>query len=265
MSRVLVFDSGVGGLSIVESIREKSASVAIDYAADSGFFPYGLKTDQELKERLPMLCGALVEEVKPDLLVMACNTASTLALNSVRERVNIPVVGTVPAIKPAVEETKTGVIGVLATPGTVRRHYLDELEKEFASDVKVLRHGTSGLVELAERYVRDEELSPEQFEAAVLPLFFKDDGSHIDTVVLACTHFPLIREQIKAACPKHVKNLIDSGEAIARQVIKLLKEENTKDNSLDTRALLTGGRANKAAYSPTLEKYGYSRVDIIDL
>ncbi len=265
MSRVLVFDSGVGGLSIVQSIQAQAPNVTIDYAADSGFFPYGLKTDQELKERLPMLCAALVKEAQPDLLVLACNTASTLALDAVRECVDIPVVGTVPAIKPAAEQTETGVVGVLATPGTVRRQYLNNLEKEFASQVKVLRHGTAGLVELAERYVRDEVLSIDQFETAISPLFSKENGEDIDTIVLACTHFPLIKHQIQNACPKHVKKLIDSGEAIARQVIKRLKEEKPSNSSRNGRALLTGGRANKVAYSPVLEKFGFLRVDIIDL
>lgn len=265
MSRVLVFDSGVGGLSIVETIRQQAPSLVVDYAADAGFFPYGLKTDEELQARLPVLCEALIREAKPDVFVMACNTASTLALESVRKRVSIPVVGTVPAIKPAAERTKNGVIGVLATPGTVRRKYLDQLENDFAKKIKVLRHGTAGLVELAERHVRGEDLPQSLFDAAVHPLFDQEGGDKVDVVVLACTHFPLIKFRIESACPSYVLELIDSGEAIGRQVVRLLNGENEVKNSPHARVLLTGGRANREAYSPALEKFGYTKVETLDL
>lgn len=192
MTRALVFDSGVGGLTIAQAIRKAAPDWVVDYAADSGFFPYGLKTDEELKDRLPALCEALVREAKPDVLVIACNTASTLSLADIRARVSIPVVGTVPAIKPAAEMTKTGVIGVLATPGTVRRAYLDDLERDFAKGVIVVRRGTAGLVDAAERSVRGMEVEPDAITNAVRPMFEGLDGARIDVVVLACTHFPLV-------------------------------------------------------------------------
>ena len=151
MTRALVFDSGVGGLTIASELRKAAPDWIVDYAADSGFFPYGVKTDEELRARLPQLCATLVDVAKPDVLVIACNTASTLSLDDIRARVNVPVVGTVPAIKPAAEQTKTGVIGILATPGTVRRAYLDDLERQFAAGKTVIRRGTAGLVDMAER------------------------------------------------------------------------------------------------------------------
>src|SRR5690606_18425462 len=138
MTRALVFDSGVGGLTIAAELRRAAPDWVVDYAADSGFFPYGIKTDEELRGRLPGLCAALVERAKPDVLVLACNTASTLSLADIRARVSVPVVGTVPAIKPAAEQTKTGVVGLLATPGTVRRAYLDDLERQFAAGKTVI-------------------------------------------------------------------------------------------------------------------------------
>ena len=141
MTRALVFDSGVGGLTIADELRKAAPDWIVDYAADSGFFPYGVKTDDELRERLPRLCAALVDVAKPDVLVIACNTASTLSLDAIRATVKVPVVGTVPAIKPAAEQTKTGVIGILATPGTVRRAYLDDLERQFAAGKIVGRRG----------------------------------------------------------------------------------------------------------------------------
>ena len=220
MTRALVFDSGVGGLTIVDEIRRAAPEWIVDYAADSGFFPYGVKTDDELRARLPALCAALVERAKPDVLVIACNTASTLSLADIRARVSIPVVGTVPAIKPAAEQTKTGVIGILATPGTVRRAYLDDLERQFAAGKTVIRRGSAGLVDIAERAVRGQPVDQEQVAYAVKPLFDGPDGARMDIVVLACTHFPLIREAIRRACPPHVK-LIDTGEAVARQAIRV--------------------------------------------
>ncbi len=265
MTRVLVFDSGVGGLSIVRSIESQAPDIIVDYAADAGFFPYGLKSDEELQTRLPMLCEALINEAKPDIFVMACNTASTLALEGVRARVKIPVVGTVPAIKPAALLTKTGVIGVLATPGTIRRAYLDKLEHEFAARVVVLRHGTSGLVELAERYVRGEELPQSAFDTAIAPLFVMENGDQIDVLVLACTHFPLVRAQIEKACPAHVLHIIDTGEAIAKQVLRLSSGEKEVKNSPDRRVLLTGGKANRKAYAPVLQKFGFTKINTLDL
>ena len=160
MTRALVFDSGVGGLTIADALRQAAPDWVVDYAADSGFFPYGVKSDEELRARLPGLCATLVDGAKPDVLVIACNTASTLSLDDIRAQVKVPVVGTVPAIKPAAEQTKTGVIGILATPGTVRRAYLDDLERQFAAGKTVIRRGSAGLVDIAERAVRGQDDRP---------------------------------------------------------------------------------------------------------
>jgi glutamate racemase len=141
MTRALVFDSGVGGLTIADELRKAAPDWIVDYAADSGFFPYGVKTDEELRERLPRSAPRWLDVAKPDVLVIACNTASTLSLDGHPRARKVPVVGTVPAIKPAAEQTKTGVIGILATPGTVRRAYLDDLERKFASGKIVMRRG----------------------------------------------------------------------------------------------------------------------------
>ena len=262
MTRALVFDSGVGGLTIAGEVRRAAPDWIVDYAADSGFFPYGVKTDQELRERLPGLCAALVNIAEPDILVIACNTASTLSLADIRAKVSIPVVGTVPAIKPAAEQTKTGVIGILATPGTVRRAYLDDLERQFASDKKVIRRGTAGLVDIAERAVRGQPVDQEQVTYAVKPLFDPPDGPNIDIVVLACTHFPLIRDAIQKACPPGVK-LIDTGEAVARQALRVAPAG--KSSGLSPAAYVTGGAANRAAMAPAFARFGYHAIDVVDL
>lgn len=263
MTRALVFDSGVGGLTIATELRKARADWTVDYAADSGFFPYGVKTDSELRRRLPDLCAALVETAKPDVLVIACNTASTLSLADIRARVAVPVVGTVPAIKPAADLTRSGVIGVLATPGTVRRAYLDDLEREFAAGKTVVRRGTAGLVDVAERAVRGEPVDQEAVANAVRPMFESPDGPRIDVVVLACTHFPLIREAIAAACPPGV-TLIDTGQAVARQAARVAPTANNAPAGPSI-AYVTGGVANQAAMSPALARFGYTDVRVIDV
>jgi glutamate racemase len=262
MTSALVFDSGVGGLTIVDEIRRAAPDWTVDYAADAGFFPYGVKTDDELRARLPALCAALVERAKPDVLVIACNTASTLSLADIRAQVNIPVVGTVPAIKPAAEQTKTGVIGILATPGTVRRAYLDDLERQFAAGRTVIRRGSAGLVDIAERAARGQPVDQDQVAYAVKPLFEGPDGARMDIVVLACTHFPLIREAIRQACPPHVM-LIDTGEAVARQAIRVTPAATRRRG--EPVAYVTGGAANRAAMTPAFARFGYVTIEIVDL
>jgi glutamate racemase len=266
MTRALVFDSGVGGLTIAEEIRRAAPDWVVDYAADAGFFPYGVKTDEELRGRLPALCAALVDVARPDVLVIACNTASTLSLADIRARMAAPVVGTVPAIKPAAEQTKTGVIGILATPGTVRRAYLDDLERQFASGRRVIRRGTAGLVDIAERAVRGQPVDQEQVAYAVKPLFDPPDGPKIDIVVLACTHFPLIRDAIQAACPAGVQ-LIDTGAAVARQALRVAPESVgvTVPAGIPLTAYVTGGAANRAAMAPALAGFGYTWIEVVDL
>jgi glutamate racemase len=254
MTRALVFDSGVGGLTIADELRRAAPDWVVDYAADSGFFPYGVKTDAELRTRLPGLCAALVDRAKPDVLVIACNTASTLSLGDIRARVTVPVVGTVPAIKPAAEQTRTGIIGILATPGTVRRRYAD--------GKTVIRRGSAGLVDIAERKVRGQSVDQEQVAYAVKPLFDGLQGQLIDIVVLACTHFPLIRDEIQAACPPHVR-LIDTGEAVARQAMKVAP--STERPAGDAVAYVTGGAANRAAMAPALARFGYVTIEVVDL
>ncbi|MEL7111713.1 MAG: glutamate racemase [Pseudomonadota bacterium] len=224
--KVLVFDSGMGGLTVARELRALAPSVSVDYAADSGFFPYGDKSDDALRSRLPQVAKALCAQAQPDVFVIACNTASTLALDTVREVLDIPVVGTVPAIKPAAKLTRTGTIGLLATPGTVRRAYTAQLIADFAQDVSVLMYGSVELVQMAEQIAAGEAVSLEAFRAAQAPLFDTKGGDKIDTVVLACTHFPLIRGELAATVP-HPVTFVDSGEAIARQTLRVLPTERT--------------------------------------
>src|SRR5438270_3838000 len=198
---ILFFDSGVGGLSVLEPTLKLLPTAPIVYAADSAGFPYGKKSDAELASRIPALLGRLVERFHPRLAVLACNTASTIALDHVRSALDLPVVGTVPAIKPAAEISKNRVIGVLGTEATVRQPYVDDLAARFAADCTIVRHGSPELVELAEAKLGGDEVSVDAVRAATQPLFDAAGGVRIDTVVLACTHFPLLGDELRAAFP----------------------------------------------------------------
>lgn len=250
-----MFDSGVGGLTVAEEIRALGPVLGVHYAADSAFFPYGDKSDEALRERLPKVAKALCDRVRPDVFVIACNTASTLALPDVRAVLDIPVVGTVPAIKPAAQLTRTGTIGLLATPGTTRRAYTTELIKTFAAEIDVVMHGSIELVKLAEAHARGEDLPIAAFAAAQAPLFEAPGGDRIDTVVLACTHFPLVRGQLIASAPQPV-SYVDSGAAIARQTIRVLPRE-THARGIGGKAWLTSPPEDAPDLALVLRRYGF--------
>src|SRR4029453_16798195 len=167
---LLFFDSGVGGLSVLGPTRPLLPTAPIVYAADSAGFPYGKRTEEELATRVPALLGRLVERFRPRLAVIACNTASTIALDHARAALDIPVVGTVPAIKPAAELSKSRVIGVLGTEATVRQPYVDDLAERFAADCTVIRHGSAELVELAEAKLAGETIPIEAIHDAIAPM-----------------------------------------------------------------------------------------------
>ena len=219
---ILFFDSGVGGLSVLGPTLELLPKAPIVYAADSAGFPYGTKTEAELATRVPALLGRLVERFHPRLAVIACNTASTIALDHARAALDLPVVGTVPAIKPAAEMSKTRVIGVLGTEATVRQPYVDDLTASFAADCTIIRHGSPELVELAEAKLAGEQVGVPAVKAA-LSMFDAPGGDRIDTVVLACTHFPLLEEELHSAFPAIA--YVHGGPGIARRVAWLTREQ----------------------------------------
>ncbi len=218
---ILFFDSGVGGLSVLGPTREILPNAPIIYAADSAGFPYGKRTEAEIASRVPALLGRLVERFHPRLAVIACNTASTIALDHVRSALDLPVVGTVPAIKPAAEMSKTRFIGVLGTEATVRQPYVNDLAAKFASDCTIIRHGSPELVELAEAKLAGDAVEPDALRAATQPMFDAPGGDRIDTVVLACTHFPLLHDELRGALPDVA--FVDGGPGIARRIASLTR------------------------------------------
>ena len=264
----LVFDSGMGGLTVVDALRTLGYQGRISYAADTGFFPYGDKSDAELTRRVPRFADALMNAANPDIFVIACNTASTLALEIVRAVLPVPVVGTVPAIKPASTRSKTGVIGVLATPGTLRRAYTDALIHEFARHLTVLSHGSVKLVELAERQAAGEAVCDDDLRHELNALFGQPQGEAIDTVVLACTHFPLLRQRLEALTDPGV-SFIDSGEAIARRTLSLLGQTITAeaDHRLTHAGRLYLSRSDEKTgrLEQVARSYGFSETIVVDV
>jgi glutamate racemase len=254
--RVLVFDSGVGGLSVFDAIAASGHALELSYAADNAWLPYGLKSDAALKARVPALLSALVKQWAPDTVVVACNTASTIALEDVRAALSIAVVGVVPPIKPAAALTKTGTIGLLATPATVRRAYTDDLIAQFAPDKTVVRFGSAALVEAAEQKLRGEAPDPSAITEAIDGLFGASGGANIDVVAVACTHFPLLAQELAAAAPPAV-TWLDSGAAIARRVVQVLGAE-----AGETRARHVGFTDMEHAngLAPTLRARGFAGV-----
>jgi glutamate racemase len=220
---ILFFDSGVGGLSVLEPTRALLPDAPIVYCADSAGFPYGKRSEAEIASRVPALLGRLVERFRPRLAVIACNTASTIALEHVRSALDLPVVGTVPAIKPAAEISKTRVIGVLGTEATVRQPYIDDLAGKFAPDCTLIRLGSPELVELAEAKLAGEEVAVEAVRGGAQPMFDAAGGDRIDTVVLACTHFPLLDAELREAFPN--VTYVDGSAGIARRIAYLTKDQ----------------------------------------
>lgn len=216
---ILVFDSGVGGLSVARCIHETLPGAELVYLADNAGFPYGDQPEPVVVERCTSLIQRALEEIPCDVVVVACNTASTVVLPRLRALIDVPVVGVVPAIKPAAARTLNRRIGILATPATVRRPYLDRLIEEFAGHCEVVRVGHPGLVRWAEQLVRGIPVPEEELRQVLAPLRQSD----VDTVVLGCTHYPLLLDALKTVLPE-IRHWVDSGDAIARRVQFLLHE-----------------------------------------
>ncbi|TIX52004.1 glutamate racemase [Alteraurantiacibacter aquimixticola] len=255
---ILIFDSGVGGLSVLAEVRKLLPDAPVIYVADQAALPYGDKTEAEIAARVAGLLGRLAERYHPRLICIACNTASTIALGMVREVLETPIVGTVPAIKPAAEMTKTGVIGLLGTAATIRQAYVDNLEAEFASDKTLLRHAAPELVGAAELKLRGGTPDPAIFARAVEGLRAQAGGADIDTAVLACTHFPLLEDELGAAFGGKV-NFVDGAQGIARRIAYLTQGQSFDRQQPDF-AIVTGDKHDDPALLQAFEPYGIAKI-----
>lgn len=259
---ILFFDSGLGGLTVLEATRTLLPAAPIVYAADYAGLPYGKKSNEELAARVPALLGRLVERYQPRLAVIACNTASTIALAHVRAALDLPIVGTVPAIKPAAEITQSGVIGVLGTEATVRQPYVDDLSAHFADGKTVLRHGSPGLVTGAEAKLRGAAIDPAVVERAIAGLRDQPGGDRMDVIVLACTHFPLLHDELRAAVGPDIA-LIDGAAGIARRVAYLTEGQSWPDAAPPGIAVFTRSEANPPPPLAALAPYGIGSIETI--
>lgn len=248
-------------MSVAECVRSELPGAAYFYCSDNRNFPYGLKPESAVIGFTTDNCRVFVERFQLDLLIIACNTASTVALAEVRAALVVPVVGVVPAIKPAAQVSQSKSIALLATPATVRRSYTAQLISDFASDCRVVLHGSSALVEIAERKLLGEAISTQEIESEIAPMFA--ENAHVDTVVLGCTHFPLLRAELEVMRPR--VRWIDSGPAIAARVRSLLA--NTTLPHADEGggvALFTAYTVAALGLAPALKKYGFSQIEFLD-
>lgn len=220
---VMMFDSGIGGLGVLAATRVRLSAAEFVYVADDAGFPYGAWEEAPLVVRIVSLICELVDTFRPDVVVIACNTASTLVLPALRAALKVPVVGTVPAIKPAAEHTRSGYVSVLATPGTVKRDYTRALIEKFAAHVWVRLVGSDRLAEMAEAYVRGGEVDEKAVAEEIRPAFLEHNGKRTDVVVLACTHYPFLMPVFDRVVPWPVE-FVDPAEAIARRVEQVLGE-----------------------------------------
>lgn len=256
---ILVFDSGVGGLTVLDPIQKARPDANYIYVADNAVFPYGELPETILLTRVRDVFDEMIPRFNPDLVVIACHTASTLVLPLLRERFSIPFVGTVPAIKPAAEQSQTKLISVLATQGTVKRDYTASLIRDFADDCEVILVSARLLASYAENILQGKKVEDELILNEIMPAFVKKGERKTDHIVLACTHYPLLTQTLQRLAPWPVK-WIDPAPAIARRVVQLLGAANGEPRySANGIAILT----NEAAWTAELEKaftaYGLNR------
>lgn len=236
---IAFFDSGLGGMSVAQALLQHPQIGSlplrkVSYLADTGAYPYGDKADDWLNHRILNVVTKSHQELEPDMWVIACNTASTLVLDALRRQIRVPIVGVVPAIKPAALATKSGVIGVLATPATVKRNYTAQLIADHAPGCQVLLHGSDELVHESEKKLLGAPPNEDVLRRAVAAMLDQADGHRIDTVVLGCTHYPLIKEELALVAPT-IRYWMDSGDAIARRVISLAT--GTQQTAIETLSL----------------------------
>ena len=220
-ARILAFDSGIGGYGIAGALRDRLPGAWITMLADNAFYPYGEVPDEALVARIERVIGEAIRDLAPDAIVIACNTASTVALGALRARFDLPFIGCVPPIKWAASLSRTRHIGLLATRATVRRPYLSELARRFAPDCRLIAHGARGLADLAEAAFRGIDIDREAIRGELEILFGQEGGAAIDVVCIGCTHYSFLLEALRDASPEGIIWL-DPAQAVARRAEAVL-------------------------------------------
>lgn len=252
---ILVFDSGLGGLTVFSAVVKARPDARFIYVADDAFFPYGRHDEAALVARVLSVMEQAIAAHRPDLVVVACNTASTLVLPQLRGRFAVPFVGTVPAIKPACAASVTRMVSVLGTEATVKREYTRALIRDFADGCAVTLVGSPRLAELAEAALKGETVADAEIGTEIAPCFVAEGGRRTDTVVLACTHYPLLLDRLQHLSPWLV-NYIDPAPAIARRVVELLGPAQADAPAGPARIAFTSGRAPVPPLLAALHRYG---------
>jgi len=251
---ILVFDSGLGGLTVFREIAAARPDARFVYIADDAAFPYGDMREDALITRIVHVIGKAIADHKPDLVIIACNTASTLALTELRARYRVPFVGTVPAIKPACAQSKTKRVAVLGTQATVSREYTRALVREFAQGCDVELVGSSRLAAMAEAELAGRPAADADIAAEIAPCFVDQDGRRTDTVVLACTHYPLLGERFQKLATWPV-TWVDPAPAIARRVVELIGPAVGPKAEGRPEVIFTSGRTTSSALPELVSKY----------
>lgn len=252
-TRIAVLDSGLGGLTVFAEIARALPHAELLYFADDAAFPYGALDDGQLVARVLAVAEAIVTQHRPDIIVLACNTASTLCLPALRARFPLPFVGTVPAIKPAALGSQSRCLSVLATPGTIARDYTRELIATHAADCCVAKVAAPHLAAYAEAELRGEPVDDARIAGAIAPAFVEADGKRTDTVVLACTHYPLLLPRFIALALWPV-TWIDPAPAIARRAAALLGECASRP-APPPRAFFTSGKPASPMLQRSLQNF----------
>ena len=255
---LLIFDSGSGGLSVLSAIQSVLPNAPILYAADYAGLPYGIKSEAEIAARVPALLGRLVERYRPRLVTIACNTACTIALAHVRAALDVPVVGTVPAVKPASLASKTGVIGLLGTQATIRQPYIDRLEQEFMAGMTLIRYAAPELVYAAEAKLCGAPVDHTIYAGAMDALTSQPGGQNMDTVILGCTHFPLVQDVLDQAAHGKIE-FVDGAAGIARRILFLTQKQAWPNKRASGLFVTTGNLADMELRKHALAKYNLTR------
>jgi glutamate racemase len=255
---ILVFDSGLGGLTVFREVAKVHPGARLIYAADDAFFPYGRHGEAELRVRVLAVMDDLIGAHHPDLVVIACNTASTIVLADLRDRFKVPFVGTVPAIKPACAASKTKLVSVLGTEATVSREYTRTLIRDFAQGCEITLVGSAQLAGIAETALDCVDVDDSAIATEIAPCFVDDGKRRTDTIVLACTHYPLLLDRLARNAPWEV-DWIDPSPAIARRVTELLPPQSADHpRPLNACAVFTSGRPLSGGVAATLTRFGFA-------
>jgi glutamate racemase len=257
---LLVFDSGIGGLGVVREIRVLQPGAGIIYLADNAGFPYGEKPDAVLLPRIVGLIGRALDVFKPEAVVIACNTASTIALAALRAAYDVPFIGCVPPVKPAAAASLTGHIGLLATPATIRRPYLQNLIETYAARCTVHSLGTPVLADLAEAKFRGQGAGQGDLAAAIAPLFGQAGAEAIDAIALGCTHYTFLLPELRDLHPEVA--FFDPALPVARQCFAVTRD--FKGAAAVNRYFATAAVKDGEIFAGRLGEFGFREVERVD-